>query len=80
MRNVLALLTVTVMIAVATSAALASGPTVDGTVTGIFFTNGNEPLEIAVDGAPYAIPLDFYFQVQVGNRVHFDGTNWTVVE
>jgi hypothetical protein len=80
MRNVLSLLAVAVILAFTTSAALAMGPSVDGAVSQKFTYSGEGTTLIAVDGTPYAVPLDFYLRVQLGDTVHFDGVNWTIVE
>jgi hypothetical protein len=78
MRRVLALLIVGTMLSVATSAGLAD-PAVDGSVTQKFTYKGDDSYyRIAVDGTPYEVPGEFYRVVQVGNMVHFDGTNWTI--
>jgi hypothetical protein len=78
MQKILALLMVGAMLPLATSAALAAGP-VDGSVTQKFTNRGDDvSFRIAVDGTPYEVPQGFYRVVQVGDVVHFDGTNWTI--
>lgn len=82
MRNVLALLTVAGMLAFATSAALANGPSVNGTVDQKFsaFGGNNAQTLIDVDGTPYAVPLSVYDSVHIGDTVQFDGMNWSIVK
>jgi hypothetical protein len=76
MRSILALLMVG---AIVTSAALAAGPAVDGSVTQKFTYKGDDSYyRLAINGAIYEVPLEFYRVVQVGDIVHFDGTNWTI--
>jgi hypothetical protein len=78
MRRALALLIVGAMLTLATPAELAADPAVDGSVTQKFFSRSDDTFRIAVDGFPYEVPRGFYETVQVGDRVHFDGTNWTI--
>jgi hypothetical protein len=79
MQKILALLMVGAMLTLATSAGLAAGPAVDGSVTQKFTYKGDDSyFRIAVNGTPYDVPLEFYRTVQVGDTVHFDGTNWTI--
>ena len=79
MQKILALLMVGAMLPLATSAGVAAGPTVDGSVTQKFVNRGDDAsFRIAVDGTPYEVPREFYLVVQVGYSVHFDGTNWTI--
>ena len=79
MRRTLGLLLVGMILAFTTSAGLAYGPTVDGQVTQKFTYSGVESFaRIAVEGTPYDVPQEFYLSVQVGYKVHFDGTNWTI--
>jgi hypothetical protein len=78
MPKVLALLVVGAMLTLAASAGLAAGPAVDGSVTQKFTFKGDDSYyRIAVDGTIYEVPYGFYRVVQVGDVVHFDGTNWT---
>jgi len=67
MRNLLALLTIAVMLAFTTSAALAFGPSVDGELTQKFSISANDSPLIAVGDSTYAVPLGFYLSVQVGD-------------
>lgn len=60
------------------AAGLAAAPGVDGSVTQKFVRTDDSSYLIAVDGAPYEVPLDLYLRVNVGNTVHFDGANWTI--
>lgn len=79
MPRMLALLVVGAMLTFAASAGLAAGPTVDGAVTQKFNYKGDDfTFRIAVNGAIYEVPFEFYRVVQVGDIVHFDGTNWTI--
>ena len=79
MPRMLALLMVGALLTLATSTGLAAGPTVDGTVTQKFTFKGDDSYyRIAVDGTIYDVPFEIYRVVQVGNTVHFDGTNWTI--
>ena len=57
---------------------IAYGPTVQGEVTQKFSAKDDYYL-IAVNGRPYEVPLDFYYRVNVGMVVKFDGTNWTII-
>ena len=57
---------------------IAYGPTVQGEVTQKF-TAKNDYYLIAVNGRPYEVPLDFYYRVNVGMVVKFDGANWTII-
>lgn len=79
MRTILALLMVGAMLTLGTSAGLAADPPVDGSVTQKFISRGDDgSFRIAVNGAPYEVPREFYLVVQVGDTVHFDGTHWTI--
>ncbi len=80
MRRFLALLTVGAILALAPSVALASIPTVDGSVTQKFIATEDDGTHvIAVDGTLYQVPLAVYLTVNVGDIVHFDGENWVIV-
>lgn len=52
-----------------------------GTVTQKF-TGGHDggDYELAVDGAPYEVPIMFWLSVQVGDTVRYTGTEWQVVK
>ncbi len=79
MQRILALLIVGAMLTLATTAGLAAGPAVDGSVTQKFSNRGDDAsFLVAVNGTPYEVPREFYLVVQVGDTVHFDGTNWTI--
>jgi hypothetical protein len=79
MQRILALLTVGAMLTLGASAGLAAGRAVDGSVTQKFINKIDDSTSlIAVDGAPYEVPREFYLLVQVGDTVHFDGQNWTI--
>ena len=78
MRRLLAVLTVGAMLTLATPAELAADPAVDGSVTQKFVSRSDDAFRIEVDGTPYEVPGALYRTVQVGDRVHFDGTNWTI--
>ena len=81
MRHIVALSLVGTVLALTVSTALAVGPVVEGSVTQKFtHSDGDDDYLIAVDGTPYAVPLDFYARVHVGNTVRFDGTNWTILK
>ena len=66
------------ILALATPAELAADPAVDGSVTQKFVSRSEDSFRIAVNGFPYEVPRGFYSTVQVGDIVHFDGTNWTI--
>lgn len=52
-----------------------------GTVTQKF-TGGHDggEYEVAVDGAPYEVPMTFWLSVQVGDTVRYTGAEWQVVK
>lgn len=35
---------------------------------------------ISVNGTPYEVPMSFYYSVQVGDVVKFDGRSWSIVK
>ena len=79
MQRILAVLMVGAMLTLATSAGLTAGPAVGGSVTQKFTYKGDDSyFRIAVNGTLYEVPFEFYRAVQVGDIVHFDGTNWTI--
>ena len=52
-----------------------------GPVTQKFSKSANESdAQIAINDAPFSVPLSFYSQVQVGDTVRFDGRSWTIVK
>ncbi len=77
MRKILVALALGITILIPSGAALAGD--VHGLVTQKFSSGGDGgDYRIAVDGTPYGVPLDFYFAVNVGDTVNFDGRNWTI--
>ena len=80
MRQILGAVMVSIVLALATSAALAEGPTVYGTVTMKFSSGNGEFSFIAVDGTPYSVPRAFYATVLAGSKVQFDGLNWSILK
>jgi len=79
MNQTLALLMVGALLALTTPAAVAGSPTVSGEVTQKFTPNPDHDFVIAVDGWPYTVPFQFWVQVDLGDKVLFDGTEWRIV-
>jgi hypothetical protein len=52
-----------------------------GPVTQKFHTGGDsEAWNIAVNGTPYTVPLEFYDRVHLGDTVKFAGSHWEIVK
>lgn len=52
-----------------------------GPVTQKYGTTGDrDQYTIAVAGTPYLVPADFWYKVQIGDTVKFDGRSWTIVK
>jgi len=51
-----------------------------GTVTQKFTPAEEATYEIKVDGTPYVVPTNFYYEVQVGDLVKYDGKQWQVIK
>ena len=56
-----------------------------GYVAGIVtqkFTGGHDggEYEVAVNGAPYEVPMTFWLSVQVGDVVRYTGIEWQIVK
>lgn len=52
-----------------------------GPVTQKFRTGGDtESWNIAVNGTPYNVPLEFYTRVEVGDTVKYTGSHWEIVK
>lgn len=80
MRRIVALLMMGATLALTTSAGLAFNPAVHGSITQKFTGEvSNGDYLVSVDGTPYAVPLNVYLAVHVGDTVNFDGTHWTIV-
>ncbi len=80
MRKILATMIVGAVLALVTSVAVAESPTVYGTVTMKFNTSNVQSPLIAVDGTPYSVPYSFNASIRVGDKVQFDGSNWSIVK
>jgi hypothetical protein len=79
MRRILALLMTGATLALTTSAGLAFGPAVHGSITQKFGGGvGDGDYLVAVDGTPHDVPLNVYLAVQVGDTLSFDGAHWTI--
>jgi hypothetical protein len=52
-----------------------------GPVTQKYRSGGDsETWNIAVDGTPYTVPLEFYNRVNLGDTVKFTGNQWQIVK
>jgi hypothetical protein len=52
-----------------------------GPVTQKFRSNGDaDQGTISVNGTPYAVPLEFYNRVGLGDTVKFAGSHWEIVK
>ncbi len=52
-----------------------------GPVTQKYRSGGDaESWTIAVNGTPYAVPIEFYNRVNLGDTVKFTGSQWEIVK
>jgi len=40
----------------------------------------NDSYKVVVNGNPYEVPAEFYYRVQLGDNVRFNGKEWSIVK